>query len=208
MEQGPKGGDPIEKPPLPAKDAHNFKSHAAVHTAHEQGAEDPTISKTAPAHPDALCPDSYSNSSTKPVFDIHKAVSPFDKFRLRGSADSNEHNDAGAGPAQTIRRRVSTLLGKGTVLNDDERPPKALWWLADGRTGGLREVPTAGELRERKKVEEANQEIVGYIGTVFGVRAVRRLPMKLTEAEADASDEKVPETEQDDEKKSDGEKPS
>lgn len=49
-------------------------------------------------------------------------------------------------------------------------------------------MPTAGELRERRRVEDANREIVGYIGTVFGVRAVRRLPVAGVE-EAEVEDE-------------------
>ena len=53
---------------------------------------------------------------------------------------------------------------------------------------GVRRVPTAGELRERRRVEEANREVVGYIGTVFGVRAVRRVPIKPVE-EAEVSEE-------------------
>ena len=36
-------------------------------------------------------------------------------------------------------------------------------------------MPIAGELRERRRVEERNAEVVGFWGTVLGVGAVRRL---------------------------------
>lgn len=127
-----------------------------------------------------------ASSPIKPIFDIHQAVTTYDQFRLRGGASSDDDN----APANTVKRRISTLLGKVTPLQDHERPPKVLWWLAGGRAGGVRKVPTAGELRERRKVEEANREIVGYIGTVFGVRAVRRLPMRDREAEDELAEEK------------------
>lgn len=52
----------------------------------------------------------------------------------------------------------------------------------------MRRVPTAGELRERRKAEEANRDVVGYIGTVFGGRAVRRVPVEAVE-ETEVSDE-------------------
>lgn len=90
---------------------------------------------------------------TKPIFDIHQAVTTYDQFRLRGGASSRDSSDDAPSSANTVKRRISTLLGKVTPLQDHERPPKALWWLAGGRTGGVRKVPTAGELRERRKVE-------------------------------------------------------
>lgn len=76
------------------------------------------------------------------------------------------------------QQRSSTLLGEVCVLSKNERPSKKLWWLAGGRTRGSRGVPTGGELRDRKKVEQANRDAVGFLGTILGVRAVNRLPEK------------------------------
>lgn len=58
-------------------------------------------------------------------------------------------------------------------LGEDERVPKALWWLAGGRVRYGKKVPTAGELRSRKKAEAENRKAVGFVGTLAGVRVPR-----------------------------------
>jgi hypothetical protein len=58
---------------------------------------------------------------------------------------------------------------------DSERPNSALWWLAGGKRSRGGQVPTIGELRVRKEVEEANRQIVGFWGTVVGLRRVGRV---------------------------------
>lgn len=36
-------------------------------------------------------------------------------------------------------------------LGDEERAPKGVWWLAGGRMGHGKQVPTVGELRARRR---------------------------------------------------------
>ena len=76
-------------------------------------------------------------------------------------------------PFRTPRRRT-TLPVDDPVLPrpDSARPPRGLWWLAGGGKG---KVPTLGELRVRKEVERANRKVVGFCGTVLGVRRVGRV---------------------------------
>ena len=105
---------------------------------------------------------------------------------LRGGADETE-TDASA-PSQPPRKKISTIFGRVPRLEDDERPHRAIWWFAGGKVGNRRKVPTAGELRERRKVEEANRDVVGFFGTVAGVRVVRRMPAKVAEAASHEDD--------------------
>jgi hypothetical protein len=49
-------------------------------------------------------------------------------------------------------------------------------------------VPKVQELRKRRVVEERNREIVGFWGTVLGVRAVRHLPREVVEEEGDGEE--------------------
>ncbi|KAK3708332.1 hypothetical protein LTR37_011597 [Vermiconidia calcicola] len=93
---------------------------------------------------------------------------------LRGGG-SSQSSTTKPEPSQDRRKRINTVLGHVNRLEDSERPHAGLWWLAGGRAGGGRRVPTAGELRERRKLEEANRNAVGFWGTALGVRAVRRL---------------------------------
>ena len=93
---------------------------------------------------------------------------------LRGGAGGS---DTGSPQKQYRRKKVSTIFGRVNKLEDHERPHSGLWWLAGGKLGQRKRVPTAAELRERRRVEEANREIVGFWGTVLGSRVVRRLPI-------------------------------
>ena len=73
---------------------------------------------------------------------------------------------------RTPRRRTTLPVNEPVFPKPDSaRPPRALWWFAGGRKG---QVPTVGELRVRKEVERANRKIVGFGGTVLGVRRVGR----------------------------------
>ena len=126
---------------------------------------------------------------------------------LRGGADGDTEQSS-----QKLRRRrtIASVLGRVPVLEDDVRPPGALWWLAGGRTGGSKQVLTAGELRQRRKAEkEAMGDVVGFLGTVVGLRAVRRLPISAAderddkekakaESDGSANDDKKDATEEED----------
>ncbi|KAK4505563.1 hypothetical protein PRZ48_003526 [Zasmidium cellare] len=67
-------------------------------------------------------------------------------------------------------------------LENCQRVPKAMWWLAGGRGSSKGKQPTAGEMRERRKVEIENREQVGFWGTVLGRRAIKAKPVR-TEVE-------------------------
>jgi len=87
-------------------------------------------------------------------------------LRLRGGGDDVR-------PLRTPRRRTTLPVDDPFVPKaDSARPPRVLWWLAGGGKG---KVPTVGELRARKEVERANRRIVGFWGTVLGVRRVGRV---------------------------------
>ena len=77
----------------------------------------------------------------------------------------------GGGDEESEPKRKKCSL---TSLGSEDRPHPVLWWLAGGKVGNRRRVPTIDELRERKKVEKENRKAVGFWGTVFGVRKVRR----------------------------------
>ena len=95
------------------------------------------------------------------------AVGP--RLRLRGGGGDDED----VRPFRTPRRRTTLPLSDPIPPQPDStRPHRVLWWLAGGRKG---HVPTAGELRVRKEVEQANRKIVGFWGTVLGVRRVGRV---------------------------------
>ncbi|KAM0700372.1 hypothetical protein Q7P35_012093 [Cladosporium inversicolor] len=89
-------------------------------------------------------------------------------LRLRGGAFSSPVR-----PSRTLRRRTSLPVDDPVPPRPNSaRPPRGLWWLAGGGKG---KVPTLGELRVRKEVERANRRIVGFWGTVLGIRRVRRV---------------------------------
>lgn len=60
--------------------------------------------------------------------------------------------------------------GPPDPLADEERVPRALWWLSGGRVSLKKKAPTAGELRARRKAEVENRKKVGFLGTVLGIR--------------------------------------
>lgn len=92
---------------------------------------------------------------------------------LRGGGGGGSGDVDDVRPFRTCRRRT-TLPVEDPVLPrpDTARPPRGLWWLAGGGKG---KVPTVGDLRVRKEVERANRKIVGFWGTVLGVRRVGRV---------------------------------
>ena len=108
-----------------------------------------------------------STQHALPVLD-----SRFD-LRLRGGGGDDE------APPQLFsgHRRRTTLPPPPTRTPrpDSERPNSALWWLAGGKRSRSGQVPTIGELRVRKEVEQANRQIVGFWGTVAGFRRVGKV---------------------------------
>lgn len=63
-------------------------------------------------------------------------------------------------------------------LPDDARIDATAWWLAGGRKSRHGRLPTIGELRVRKEVEQANRSKVGFFGTLLGIRSVGRVALK------------------------------
>ncbi|KAK5118863.1 hypothetical protein LTR62_000072 [Meristemomyces frigidus] len=67
-------------------------------------------------------------------------------------------------------------------LQNENRPHPLLWYLAGGRmTAELpaNGVPTVATLRERRAVEKENREVVGFWGTVHGLRKVKKTRKEL-----------------------------
>ncbi|KAK4546466.1 hypothetical protein LTR36_002143 [Oleoguttula mirabilis] len=102
----------------------------------------------------------------------------------RGSCLRGGGDNAGTGPRRPTFD-LSNLIRDPGRLEDSERPPVVLWWLAGGcirrdmpTTLG---VPTAATLRERRRVETENRDLVGFWGTVAGVRAVKKTRRQLAE---------------------------
>lgn len=96
------------------------------------------------------------------------------RLRLRGGGDD-------ADVFRAPRRRTTLPFNDPAPPKaDSERPHRVVWWLAGGRKG---RVPTYGELRVRKEVEQANRSAVGFWGTVLGWRSVGRVGI-LPEGEA------------------------
>ncbi|KAK5122162.1 hypothetical protein LTR85_004408 [Meristemomyces frigidus] len=96
---------------------------------------------------------------------------------LRGGGDN-------AGQAARPTFDLSNLTRRPRRLEDDERPPATLWWLAGGcirQDMATLGVPTAATLRERRRVEMENGEIVGFWGTLAGVRAVKKTRSQLAD---------------------------
>ena len=138
--------------------------------------------RPSPARVLTVNESSYRPVSSQGILVTKQIKTSNDSSCLRGGI--NETVEAPV-PSRPLRKRVSTIFGGVKPLEDDERPPTALWWLAGGRTGGRRKVPTAGELRERREVEEANRDLVGFWRTVADIREVRRLPVAAADATSD-----------------------
>jgi hypothetical protein len=91
------------------------------------------------------------------------------RLRLRGGGDDDELPFCGK------RRHRTTLPCSRTPKPDSARPHAVKWWLVGGRVSREGKVPTVGELRVRREVELANKKIVGFWGTVWGVRQVGKV---------------------------------
>jgi type IV secretory pathway VirB10-like protein len=95
----------------------------------------------------------------------------------------------GGGDSDSIRSSstyLSALSGNSYGrLDDDQRVPKLMWWLAGGRGSSKGKQPTAKEMRERRKAEVENRKQVGFLGTMLGVRAPRPKRTKVEEYPAD-----------------------
>lgn len=86
-------------------------------------------------------------------------------------ASTNDNNkEAKSTPFPFIRSARVYLRRSDGCLNDAERVPRTLFWLAGGRVSPRMKAPTAGELRRRRQVERVNRREVGFVGTLFGVR--------------------------------------
>lgn len=92
------------------------------------------------------------------------------RLRLRGGGDDGDLPPCGAS-----RRRTTLPHTPEHPKSDSARPNAAEWWLAGGRRSRKGQVPTVGELRVRKEVEQANRKIVGFWGTVLGIRRVGKV---------------------------------
>lgn len=114
---------------------------------------------------------SSSSSSSSPSSQ-NKKNTPF-KPHLRGGGggDASTNKEAKPTPLPFVRT-ARAYLGRTSCLNDAERVPRTLFWLAGGRVSPRMKAPTAGELRRRRQVERVNRREVGFVGTLFGVRRV------------------------------------
>ena len=88
-------------------------------------------------------------------------------LRLRGGGDD------GAGPRR--RTTLPPLTNHRVPRQDSDRPSSVHWWLAGGKRSQGGQVPTIGELRVRKEVEQANRRIIGFWGTVMDLRRVGKV---------------------------------
>lgn len=116
-------------------------------------------------------------------------------FEIKSERMSSLRGGSGESDDKVSVRSSSTyrsLLSDSHVprLEDDQRPPSLMWYLAGGKKG---KKPTGAELRERKKAEIENRKQVGFLGTLLGRRAPRP---KRTEVEeykpADAQQDPEP----------------
>jgi hypothetical protein len=90
------------------------------------------------------------------------------RLRLRGGGGDDDLPFCGG-------RRRRTTLPPPPSKPDSARPNAAVWWLAGGKRSRGGKVPTVGELRVRREVEVANRRIVGFWGTVLGIRRVGKV---------------------------------
>ncbi|KAF2767718.1 hypothetical protein EJ03DRAFT_141978 [Teratosphaeria nubilosa] len=102
------------------------------------------------------------------------------QLSLRGGGDESARSrlERAASLITSLSRKArANQFLRPHRLEDSERPNAALWWFAGGRLKKGKEhwgVPCAATLRERKVLEKENREIVGFLGTVRGVREVKR----------------------------------
>ncbi|RMY45531.1 hypothetical protein D0864_15422 [Hortaea werneckii] len=120
---------------------------------------------------------------------LHDATPPAGEIVIRHDIEISRDSSClrGGGGTETSGTTFNLLdLGRRVKpLKDDHRPHPAIWWLAGGKINpgkpGLG-VPTALTLRERRVVEDANREKVGFLGTLVGLRRVEVTRRQLREA--------------------------
>ncbi|EME47612.1 hypothetical protein DOTSEDRAFT_69532 [Dothistroma septosporum NZE10] len=102
------------------------------------------------------------------------------QLRLRGG---------GGDPWRSLQTYHTYFCSSRSVrrLEDEERPPTVLWWLAGGNHRQDRKMPTGRVLRTRRIAEKENRQAVGFWGTVRGAR--RRKSRSAGEAGADDADD-------------------
>lgn len=126
--------------------------------------------------PELTLDSSASSSSSSSSSFQNKKKTPFQPH-LRGGGGGDDtstydnHKEAKSTPLPFVRS-ARAYLGRSSCLNDAERVPRTLFWLAGGRVSPRMKAPTAGELRRRRQVERVNRREVGFVGTLFGVRRV------------------------------------
>lgn len=112
-----------------------------------------------------------SSSSSSSSSSQNKKNTPFQPHLRGGGGDASTNKEAKSTPFPFVRS-ARAYLGRSSCLNDAERVPRTLFWLAGGRVSPRMKAPTAGELRRRRQVERVNRREVGFVGTLFGVRRV------------------------------------
>lgn len=99
------------------------------------------------------------------------------RLRLRGGGSEDEPSISHTG----LPPRSNTILiipePTHPAIDTASRPPALLWWLAGGRG----RAPSFEELRVRRRVEVANREVVGFLGTLLGVREERKTRREVRE---------------------------
>lgn len=118
---------------------------------------------------DSSASSSSSSSSSSPS--QNKKNPAFQPHLRGGGGDASTNKEAKSTPLPFVRS-ARAYLGRSSCLNDAERVPRTLFWLAGGRVSPRMKVPTAGELRRRRQVERVNRREVGFVGTLLGVRRV------------------------------------
>lgn len=121
---------------------------------------------------------------------FHDATPPAGEIVIRHDIEISRDSSClrGGGGDEEPSGTTSNLLNLGRrpkPLKDDQRPHPAIWWLAGGRLNPRKPglgVPTASTLRERRVVEQANREKVGFLGTLVGLRQVEVTRRQLREA--------------------------
>ncbi|RMY49817.1 hypothetical protein D0864_14658 [Hortaea werneckii] len=120
---------------------------------------------------------------------LHDATPPAGEIVIRHDIEISRDSSClrGGGGTETSGTTFNLVdLGRRPKpLKDDQRPHPAIWWLAGGRINPRKPglgVPTALTLRERRVVEDANREKVGFLGTLVGLRRVEVTRRQLREA--------------------------
>lgn len=123
--------------------------------------------------PELTLDSSASSSSSSPSSSSsqNKKNPPFQPHLRGGGGDASTNKEAKSTPLPFVRS-ARAYLGRSSCLNDAERVPRTLFWLAGGRVSPRMKAPTAGELRRRRQVERVNRREVGFVGTLLGVRRV------------------------------------